>query len=593
MKIKILLTSVLAISISNAIYADYSIIIPLEDQKITFNNPEVVGNITLSPSQINRGESSTIVWDYTYADEINIENVGTYHSLKGSTTVSPNESTDYNVIIKNGDKTKTDVLHLVVIQPSQNIIFNADSYRIGYGSNTNLNWNVTNAESVKIDQNIGSQSLSGSYKISPLTTTTYTLTAQGFTGISDSIKTVSVTVVPDATISEFQLDKDKISVGDTATLIWNVLNAEAVTLNGENVDKITGSKSIEFKNAGSFSYKLQTESLSGLLDYSDEKIINVYNNPIIESLTSTKNSIDEGESVNLQFTTKYSSTNEINGINMGSNLNYTVSPQATTTYTLVAKNEAGKTTNRPITITVQNWLPTTPLYGDWTSVTGKTQYNCLAWSPNPSTVTTNTTFTQTASCSTDQTRTRQDRVMSSTTGEVKNIGSVTNETNTILENASRSYGVTLTSWVGSTITSCPAWTPSPSTVNKGESFTQTGVNCALPQTRTRTENYIDHLTSENVIVSVVTENQTLKVSGATYPDGTRSAIGTKVVTVCMPKSSTYSWTYGQIGSDPSQVGTTIIWNSEKVYEKLNGGPYSSVSAGSYNYTNNTSTICRY
>lgn len=987
MKVKLLLTSLLALSISNALQAAYSVSIPLDGSKIRFEDPQVTGDITLTPTTINRGESSNIIWNYTYADEINIEDVGTYHSLTGSQSVNPTESTVYTVLIKSGDKSKTETLNLTVIQPDQNIAFSADSYRIGYGASTNLNWNVSNAQSVSIDNGVGSQSLSGLYKVTPNADTTYTLLAKGFTGISDKSQSVNIIVVPDATINSFDVNKEKISVGDTSIFTWAVINAESVTLNGESVDKSTGTKPVVFSTAGTFSYKLQTTSLSGLTAYSSTKTINVYNKPVITTftvngnetvdvspsadlkfawaatsassytldnsavtgnnktltagattgskvytlaalneanssiskqvtvnvigdpvlnaitapspvfsnapftlswtgtgsskytiksnngssgvstsetdigtattqtvtptssgsfdytvtayntanakkeqnktvvveadptmsqllvngstsisvapntslsyttpglsagaslvgrdstntttgslpptasstagtttyygsptktlnsvqkfgtvknvqvtviaaptigtitapsavfanapftaswsgtdiasysiksnnnnsgiatsdtglstatsrnitptgagsytytitatnsvgttasksftvtvetdptfssftvngaasvvvaagttlnyvaggissgafyqgrnnsndgnvtnptsapstagtytyymsaaktvnnvnrysalrsvsvrvvnqptiqyLTATPAIVDAGQASTLSFSTANSSYNEINGVNTGSSPTYVVNPTVTTTYTLTARNEAGQTTTKPVTVTVQNWSATTPVYGAWTNVPGKVQYACGAWSPNPATVTTNTTFTQTASCSTDQTRTRQDRIISSVTGEVKNSGAVVNETTTIAQGASRSYGVTLSAWSGSTVSSCVSWSPDPLTVNSGQVFTQTGANCSLPQTRTRTENYIDHVSSSTVQVSSVGQNQTLTVGGAGYTGGTRSATGTKVVgpDCRFEKNRYYVQDFSSMGSD--------------------------------------------
>lgn len=267
--------------------------------------------------------------------------------------------------------------------------------------------------------------------------------------------------------------------------------------------------------------------------------------------------MDAGQASTLSFSTANSSYNEINGVNTGSSPTYVVNPTVTTTYTLTAKNDAGQTTTKSVTVNVQNWTATTPVYGAWTNVSGKVQYACGAWSPNPATVTTNTTFTQTASCSTDQTRTRQDRIISSVTGEVKNSGAVVNETTTIAQGASRSYGVTLSGWSGSTVSSCASWSPDPSTVNSGQVFTQTGANCSLPQTRTRTENYIDHVSGANIQVSVVGQNQTLTVGGAGYTNGTRSATGTKSVgpDCRFVKDQYYIQDFSSMGSD-----VFAMWN---------------------------------
>ena len=1022
---KLLLTSAIMLAISNPLHAEYRVNIPL-DPKIIFEDPEVQGDIKLTPTQINRGEESTILWDYKYASEINIEDVGTYSTLKGSKTIAPLESRGYNVLIKSGEKSAKKQLYITVIQPNQNIDFTADVYKIGVGTSTNLNWTVTGASSLAIDNGIGQQSLTGSYKVTPISDTTYTLIAKGFVGISDKSQSVSIVVVPNATINNFSVDKDKITIGDTSIFNWDVSNAETLTLNGEPVNKTTGTKTITFNTVGAFDYKLQSTSLSGLTAYSNVKTVNVYALPIISNfsvngkstvdvspsaslnfnwtateakelklntttvtgnstqltanpstgstvytleaineanksvnkqvtvnvigdpiinaitspspvfantpftlswtgsgiskytvkannssagistsendvetstsqtvipttdgsftytvaayntanakkeqnktviveadptmnqllvngstaisvapntslnyttpgisagaslvgrdstntstsslpsiasatagtttyygaptktlnsvqrfgaaknvqitvvaaptigtitaptavfanapftaswsgtdiesysiksnnassgvatndtgistvtsrsitptaagsytytitatnsvgittsksftvnvesdptftsftvngaasvvvaagstlnyvaggissgafylgrnssndanitnptsapstagtytyymsaaktvnnvnrysalrsvsvrvvdqptiqfLTATPAIVDAGQASTLSFSTANSSYNEINGVNMGSNPSYVVNPSVTTTYTLTAKNDAGQTTTKTATVTVQNWTATTPVYGAWTNVASRVTYACGTWSPNPSTVTTNTTFTQTASCSTDQTRTRQDRVISSATGEVKNSGAVVNETQTIAQGASRSYGVTLSAWSGSTVTSCASWSPDPSTYNAGQVFTQTGASCSLPQTRTRTENYIDHISGANVQVSVVGQNQTLTVGGTGYTNGTRNATGTKPVEECgysanAPKTAWVILTGPLPTGGGGVIGTQIFYNGATIY----GGSSlaTSMNIGGYNYYRST------
>lgn len=80
------------------------------------------------------------------------------------------------------------------ITPSSPIIssFTADSTNTTEGESATLSWTVTDAITVTIDQGIGSVALTGSTSVSPIETTTYTLTATNSTGSSTS--TVSIIV---------------------------------------------------------------------------------------------------------------------------------------------------------------------------------------------------------------------------------------------------------------------------------------------------------------------------------------------------------------------------------------------------------------
>jgi hypothetical protein len=62
------------------------------------------------------------------------------------------------------------------------VIFASNPSAINAGGPSNLQWNVTGATSVSIDQGIGAVSASGTKVVSPATSTTYTLTATNSAG---------------------------------------------------------------------------------------------------------------------------------------------------------------------------------------------------------------------------------------------------------------------------------------------------------------------------------------------------------------------------------------------------------------------------
>lgn len=157
------------------------------------------------------------MWNYKYANEIDIDGVGSYTQKAHSVDVSPLSNTTYTVNVKNGAKTKVEHLNLTVIQPVQNIVFDSDTYRIGYGKSAKLNWNVSNTSGVSISP-LGPQSNSGAFSVSPVSDTTYTLTASGYDGISDQTKSLDITVVPDALIQSFTVDKINVTKGDSVNL---------------------------------------------------------------------------------------------------------------------------------------------------------------------------------------------------------------------------------------------------------------------------------------------------------------------------------------------------------------------------------------
>ena len=187
----------------------------------------------------------------------------------------------------------------------------------------------------------------------------------------------------------------------------------------------------------------------------------------------------------------------------------------------------GQSNTRTATGTKETWMTATPTYTGW--VNTNTLYGCGNWSPAGSTKTTTGSFTQTATdCETDQTRQRQDRQQESTTLEYRNVGSPVTENRTLTgQSASRSYTVSLGAWTNSgAVYGCSNWSPDPSTVNSGQSFTQTATDCEQNQARSRSESYVDHKTGSTVAVSVPNESRTL-----TGQTSTRAATGTKIVSI--------------------------------------------------------------
>ena len=186
---------------------------------------------------------------------------------------------------------------------------------------------------------------------------------------------------------------------------------------------------------------------------------------------------------------------------------------------------------RSATGSMEAWVSTTPSYTAWVNTGSITA--CSNWSPATSTVTINTSFTQTATdCQQVQTRNKQNREQETTTLAYRNVGSPVVENQSITISNTRSAIGTKETWVATTstyttwansgaITSCTNWSPAVTTVNTGTVFTQTATDCKQPQTRSRQdrEQETTTLAYRNVGTPVV-ENQFIATTS------TRSATGT-------------------------------------------------------------------
>ncbi len=120
---------------------------------------------------------------------------------------------------------------------------------IGPGQSATLSWNVTGADTVRIDPVIGATTASGSQIVSPATTTTYILTATGPQGVVTDSTILSVTstqtlapsqyptypIYPATpanvpVINYFDINPPVVSPGESTVMSWNVANASSVSI---------------------------------------------------------------------------------------------------------------------------------------------------------------------------------------------------------------------------------------------------------------------------------------------------------------------------------------------------------------------------
>ena len=211
------------------------------------------------------------------------------------------------------------------------------------------------------------------------------------------------------------------------------------------------------------------------------------------------------------------------------------------------KQNIATSSTRSATGTKETWVASTPAYTTWANSSAAT--GCSNWSPATNTVTYGTDFTQTATdCKQDQTRSKQEREQETTTKAYRNLGVAVSETQNITTSSTRTatgtkenwviISPTYTDWVNSgAATGCTNWSPDASTVNAGQTFTQTATNCKQTQTRTRQDREQESVSKAiRNVGTPATETQTITSSS------TQEAKGVKAI----PKVCAYgnsSWAY--------------------------------------------------
>ncbi len=162
----------------------------------------IAANISANPETIEEGATSTLSWSTAGADSAVIDpDIGGVNP-SGSTTVSPAGTTTYIITATGPEGTATDSVTVTVTHPQPTVNINADPESIQSGESSTLTWVSTFADSVGIEPDIGHVSLIGSVEVSPVETTTYTITATGSLETTTDSVTVTVDRPPSITLVE-------------------------------------------------------------------------------------------------------------------------------------------------------------------------------------------------------------------------------------------------------------------------------------------------------------------------------------------------------------------------------------------------------
>jgi uncharacterized cupredoxin-like copper-binding protein len=230
---------------------------------------------------------------------------------------------------------------------AQVLRFDATPSSIAAGQSSQLTWVVQGATSVSINNGVGTVAATSSATVTPATTTTYTLTAVGPTGNVTATTTVTVggaAGVGNPQILRFEGSPLSIAPGQQSTLSWTTTGATQVSISG--VGAVTPNGSTTVSPATTTTYTLSATSADGKTVTAPITItVATGSVPQVVVFVATPTTIDAGSSTKLCWQVTGATAISIQPA-VGSNLNAndcaTVSPTATTTYTLTATNSTGQ-----------------------------------------------------------------------------------------------------------------------------------------------------------------------------------------------------------------------------------------------------------
>jgi uncharacterized cupredoxin-like copper-binding protein len=228
------------------------------------------------------------------------------------------------------------------------IRFDATPTNITAGQSSQLTWVTQGATSVSINQGVGNVAATGSTTVTPTVTTVYTLTAVGPNGSVTATATVTVgpvVIVPGTPqIIRFEGSPLNIQPGQQSTLSWTTSGATTVSISG--VGAVTPNGSTTVSPATTTTYVLSATSSDGKTVTAPVTIaVSSGAIPQVVVFVVTPNTIDAGSTAKLCWQVTGATNISIDpgvGTNLNANDCATVSPTATTTYTLTATNATGQ-----------------------------------------------------------------------------------------------------------------------------------------------------------------------------------------------------------------------------------------------------------
>jgi RHS repeat-associated protein len=154
--------------------------------------PPTVVTISVNPQTIQVGQSATLSWSSTNAERATIDQGIGAVPQSGSRTIKPNQTTTYTINVQGPGGTAQASATITVTSPYPFVEISAEPAIIAKGGSAILSWTSLNAQSAAIDNGVGTVPLTGSVTVSPVATTTYTITVSGPLGVANAQATVAV-----------------------------------------------------------------------------------------------------------------------------------------------------------------------------------------------------------------------------------------------------------------------------------------------------------------------------------------------------------------------------------------------------------------
>lgn len=209
---------------------------------------------TATPASITVGGTATLAWQTSHASRVVINNGVGDVALDGSVSVSPINTTTYQLTAFGTEGRSVNCSVPVTVTTTNTApvceYFTATPSSLGVGGgNVTLSWKVLNATNVSISPTIGTVLSQGTQVTNVTNSTNFVLTATDADGEQTTCPApVTVAETPVFTCQNnvtFTASDYSIDRGDDTVLSWNVTDADSVSISSLGSVGFAGSKSVE------------------------------------------------------------------------------------------------------------------------------------------------------------------------------------------------------------------------------------------------------------------------------------------------------------------------------------------------------------
>ena len=214
-------------------------------------------SISASPNPLCSPNSVTISWATQYAVSASISGYGGVSTnqngyTSGSFNTTPYSNQTYTISATGkGPSNTTSSGTTVTVYQQPSVQINSSNSTIIIGESTTLSWSTTGTvSSSSINQGIGGVPNSSNTSVSPTTTTTYTITSNGYCGTASDSTTITVLTPPTATIT----GPSSINYGDTLTFNYSTTysTSRVLTITYNYYDQVL-TDTVNVSESGSYS----------------------------------------------------------------------------------------------------------------------------------------------------------------------------------------------------------------------------------------------------------------------------------------------------------------------------------------------------